>query len=237
MEQLKHLDEALMSDDALSKFKSLYADPEFKTWLTSIIPEIEDCANQKQDNPWHIYDCLDHILHSVEEMNKQTKNLPDSDRKLLAYSMLYHDIGKPASHIRRFGKAYGREIDSFFNHNKKSAEVVKRSAKDFGFNESEAKIIEKLVYDHDIFMFITENKNGNPHHKLLTNELIAEHVQELSSLGDGKTLMEYLIKIGRADNKAQNPEMTEKSLHMLDTMENMLKSMNPSDFEVQKQNI
>ena len=33
--------------------------------------------------------------------------------------------------------------------------------------------------------------------------------------------MQYLIKIGRADNKAQNPVMTGPSLKMLDKMEKM----------------
>ena len=235
MENLNILNDVMLSDNVTEQFKTALSNKDFRTWLTSIMPEIEDCEKQQQDNPWHIYDCLDHILHSVEEMNKQTTNLSNEDRRLLAYSMLYHDIGKPACHIRRFGKAYGREIDSFFNHNKKSAEIAKRSAGQFGFDEKETKIIQKLVYDHDIFMFITEEKNGNPHHKFLTKELITEHVNELSEYGDGKQLMEYLIMIGRSDNKAQNPEMTAKSLKMLDNMENMLKSMDPSEFETQKQ--
>ena len=35
------------------------------------MPQVEDCKNQEQNNPWHKYNVLDHILHSVEEMNKQ----------------------------------------------------------------------------------------------------------------------------------------------------------------------
>ena len=34
--------------------------------------------------------------------------------------------------------------------------------------------------------------------------------------------MKYLVMVGRADNMAQNPEMTRDSLHMLDKMDDML---------------
>ena len=161
-------------------------------------------------------------------INKQTQDLPEEDRRLLAYVMFYHDMGKPATHVRRFGKTYGREIDSFFGHNKKSAEIAKRSAQYFGFDKKETDIIEKLVLDHDIFMFITEENDGNKFHKKLSKELIIEQINELSKVGDGKKLMQYLIMVGRADNKAQNPEMTQKSLKMLDNMEAITKSL--SDF-------
>ena len=231
MNNVQVLDNILLSQNVVQEFKNAFANAEFRNWILSIIPELADVEKQKQDNPWHIYDCLDHILHSVEEMNKQTKDLPKADRRLLAYSMLYHDIGKPACYIRRYGKAYGREIDSFFNHNKVSAMVAKRSAASFGFNDNDAKIIEKLVLDHDVFMYITEDKTSNPYHKQLSKELIKEHIKDLSSVGDGEKLMRYLIMVGRADNKAQNPEMTAKPLHMLATMEKMLKELTSGSFE------
>ena len=69
------LDEILLSENVRDNFHSSY-NGEFKVWLDSLLPEIEKCASQKQDNPWHVYNCLDHILYSVEEMNKQTKKLP-----------------------------------------------------------------------------------------------------------------------------------------------------------------
>lgn len=235
MDNIQVLDNILLSSNATENFKSALANPEFRSWLLSIMPEIADIEKQKQDNPWHIYDCLNHILHSVEEMNKLSANLPEKDRRLLAYTMFYHDSGKPASYIRRYGKAYGREIDSFFNHNIASARIAKRTANCFEFTPKEAKVIENLVLDHDIFMYITEDKTFNPYHKELTNEVILEEAQKLSAFGDGKTLMQYLILVGRADNKAQNPELTAKPLHMLETMEKMLKNLPNEAFETQKQ--
>ena len=225
MKNLELLDEVLLSKNVYEDFKVQMENAEFVSWLTSIVPEVDDCAKLNQDNPWHIYGCLEHILRAVEEINKQTEGLKPEDRRLLAYSMFYHDMGKPASHIRRFAKSYGREVDSFFNHNKKSAAIVRRTAHEFGFNESQVNQIEKLVYDHDIFMFITDEPESNPHHKKLTKDLIAEQMTELASVGDGKELMQFLIMIGRADNLAQNPEMTGKSLKLLDKMAAMTSEM------------
>ena len=235
MKHLEVLDEVLLSKNVFENFKTAMENEEFSNWLTSVIPEVEDCAKLNQDNPWHIYNCLEHILRGVEEVNKQTKDLPDEERRLLAYSMFYHDMGKPASHIRRFAKAYGREVDSFFNHNKKSAAIVRRTAGEFGFSEEQINKIEKLVYDHDIFMFITDEPESNPHHKKLSKDLINGQMLELSSVGDGKKLMQYLIMIGRADNKAQNPEMTAKSLKLLDKMELLTSEMESPEIGVEMQ--
>ena len=225
MNNLKLLDNILLSQNVVEEFNNGMNNPEFANWLISCIPEIQDCANLDQDNPWHIYNCLEHILKSVEEMNKQTKDFDREKRRLLAYSMFYHDMGKPATQSRRFSEVYNREIDSFFNHNIKSAEIVRNSAKNFEFNDEEINQIEKLVLEHDMFMFITEEEDFNPYHKVLSEELIMDKIKELSQVGDGQQLMSYLIMIGRADNKAQNPKMTDRSLRLLDKMETMTKDI------------
>ena len=84
-------------------------------------------------------------------------------------------------------------------------------------------------------MFITMDKTLNPHHKQLSEELIMEHIEDLSQFGDGKKLMQYLIMVGRADNKAQNPEMTANSLKMLDKMQKMTDEMEPSAKTIHRQ--
>ncbi len=233
MQNLKLLDEILLSKNVIEEFKKAMQNTVFANWLVDVIPEVIDCANLNQDNPWHIYNCLNHILHSVDEMNKQTEGLDFKDRKLLIYTMFYHDLGKPATHIRRYSKLYKREVDSFFNHNIKSAEIVRKTADRFGFNEDEINLIEKLVLEHDMFMFITEENDFNPHHKVLSEELIKDKIEELSQFGDGQKNMLYLIMVGRADNKAQNPKMTINSLKLLDKMENMTKDID--SFESDKQ--
>ena len=48
-------------------------------------------------------------------------------------------------------------------------------------------------------------------------------IDELNQIGDGEQLFCYLCLVGRADNLAQNPEMTQQSLELLDKIEDMLK--------------
>ena len=219
---VKKLDSILLSENAKELFLQAYSEPEFHKWIMKILPEIERCKNQKQDNPWHIYNCLEHILVSVEEMNKQTDQMEENVRRKLAYCMFLHDIGKPHSYIRRFSKAYGRDVDSFFNHNKKSAEIAKRVLPELSFSNEEIRQMTKLIYKHDIFMFISLTPTKNQFHKELTPQLIEEEIKDLNNVGDGSELLRQLILIGRADNKAQNPEMTQESLKLLQAMEDMV---------------
>lgn len=231
---IKVLDEILMSDKVCANFFEKYSEPEFRAWLTSVLPEVEDCRRQEQDNPWHIYDCLEHILHSVEEMNKQTIAMPEGTRRKLAYTMFLHDMGKPEKYIRRYSKLYRREVDSFYNHNLASLDIAKRVLeKDFCFDEQTARQIEALVEKHDIFMFVTLQNDHNPYHRVLTKGYIAEQEEDLAKVGDGQTLMQELIMVGRADNLAQNPKLTQESLKMLDTMEDMQEKMHKPSPPVQ----
>lgn len=216
------LDKILLGDNVVEEFHQIYNNPEFKKWVLSILPEIEACENLKQDNPWHIYNCLDHILHSVEEINKQTKGLCIKLRKMLAYTMFLHDIGKPQCYLRRFSKFYGREVDSFFDHNLASEKIAERVLPQFNFNKKEQEIIKLLIHEHDIFMFITLEDDGNKYHKVLTKQLLNDYIAQYNKVDDGKKLLKYLIMVGKSDNLAQNPEMTNGSLRMLEKMDKMI---------------
>ena len=223
------LDKILLSDNVCDEFYKNYQNNEFKQWLLGVLPEIEACKETSQDNPWHIYNCLDHILHSVESINKQTKGLGVQTRKMLAYVMFLHDIGKPKCLIRRYSKLYNREIDSYFNHNLASKDVAERVLKDFGFDKKQQEIIKLLVEEHDIFMFITLKPDGNKYHRVLTPELIEEQIEKYNAVGDGKTLLKQLIMVGRADNLAQNPKMTANALTLLDKMQEMLSKVSANE--------
>ena len=218
---IKKLDSILLGDNVVDNFYNTYnSDPLFKKWLDNILPEIELCEKQCQRNPWHKYNVLGHILHSVDAMNSQTKDLPDRDRRLLAYTMFLHDIGKPACHIVR--KKDGKMIDSFFNHNIESAKIAKRSAESLGFDNNDAIILEKLVYKHDIFMFIKDYSTTNQHWRQLTPSLIEDEISDLNLVGDGAKLMKYLVMVGRSDNLAQNEKMTAESLALTKRFDELL---------------
>ena len=222
---LETLDNILLSENVVENFYKALEDEKFKNWLLNILPEIEDCENLKQDNPWHIYNCLDHILHSVDEINHQSTDMEFNKKRLLAYTMFLHDIGKPECYLRRYSKLYRREIDSFFNHNKAGVKIADRVLKQFNFNEEEIAIIKKLIDMHDIFMFVTLNNDNNPHHQVLNKEYIDQKINELNSVGNGEELLKYLIMIGRSDNLSQNPELTANSLHLLDVFDSMLEDI------------
>lgn len=222
MEFKERLEKIILSEKAVKEFYENYTG-EFKKWLDELLPEIEKCINQKQINPWHKYNVMDHILHSVEEMNKQTKDLPLNDRKILAYTMFLHDIGKPACHIRRI--VDGKDRDSFFNHNLESERVSHRILPKLIDNNEDINIICKLVNKHDIFMFIRDFKHNNPHWRTLSPRLIKDEINDLNSVGDGKKLMRYLIMVGRSDNLAQNEKMTPPSLKLLDKCDRILDTL------------
>jgi len=213
------LEEILLSNNVVNSFYFNYTH-EFKKWLNNLIPEIPQCIKQEQVNPWHKYNVMDHILHSIDEMNKQTINLPKEDRLILSYTMFFHDIGKPACHIRRI--VDGKDRDSFFNHNIESEKVCRRVLSDLDINKEDLEIICKLVFKHDIFMFIKDFKHKNPHWKTLSFKLIKDEINDLNSVGNGEKLMRYLIMVGRSDNRAQNEKMTPPSLNLLDKCDKIL---------------
>lgn len=225
MNNLEKLDNILLSDNVVEEFNTEYLNPQFKTWLLEILPEIEDCLNLKQDHPWHIYNCLNHLLHSVKNINSQTKHLPYNIRRMLSYVMFLHDIGKPAVAYYHYSKKYGRKVESFTNHNIKSTEIASRVLHNFNFNNSEIKIIKQLIFKHDIFMFIKLVDTHNKFHKLLSKKVLEDEIADLNKVGNGKELLGYLIMVGRADSLSQNLDLSSETLKLHDKMEEMLNNI------------
>ncbi len=226
MDFSKELDKIVLSVNAFEEFYAKFdKDKEFTRWIDAAIPQIRKCEEQKQNNPWHKYNVLRHILCSVEEMNKQTKKrgFDFKTKRLLAYVMLFHDIGKPDKHITR--EKNGQIIDSFFEHNVRSMEIAKDILPKLGFDEKEVAIMLKLIYKHDIFMFIKLHKTNNPYWKVLTKEVVDEEIEDLNAVGDGKQILSWLVLVGRSDNLAQNEKMTAEPLKMLDNFETMLEEV------------
>ena len=90
------------------------------------------------------------------------------------------------------------------------------------FDKNQQEIMKLLIKEHDIFMFITLQDDYNKHHKTLTFQLIEDYVKKYSEYGNGIEIFKLLLKVGRADSLAQNPEMTKSSFDLLDAMEKML---------------
>lgn len=221
MDNIDILKNILLTDDAREEFYDVCRqNANFKYWLAKILPELETCK-MPQNNPWHIYNVLDHILYSVEAINKLSRFLPEKERLTLAMTMFLHDIGKPQCHLQRIKN--GKMIDSFFHHNEASARIAHRVLSQLGFNAVETRKIESLVLKHDIFMFIEEGKTANPHHETLSKSLMIREMAFFEDRGlDGINCMQQLLYVGEADNLAQNPKMTKSSLHLIHSMQDML---------------
>lgn len=218
------LEKILLSDNVCENFHNTLAqNKEFSAWCNKLLPQIQDCV-MSQNNPWHVYNVLDHILHSVENINQLSKDLPYQTRKNLAMTMLLHDIGKPQCHIRRMKQ--GVMIDSFFNHNIASRDIAKNFLKNVEYPTKDALLIENLIFKHDIFMFIDLTPTTNPYHRPLSKELIIKEIMEFENLGiEGYDAMKCLLLVGRADSLAQNPKATQKSLQLLTAMDKMLEEV------------
>lgn len=205
--------EVLLSDDAGGAFTTEYnLDIYFKDEINKYIPEVALCYKQKQRGDWHIYNVMGHILHSVEEMNKLSAELAGSERKLLAFTMFFHDLGKPEYH--KVKRKNGKFIDSFYGHNIGSEKIAKRVLRHLKFNKAEQKIILTLVREHDLFIKFSDEPKEDWQIKP-TTEYLKEYIRSLNKFGDGKKIFEYLILVGIADNRAQNPAMTKESLEMI----------------------
>lgn len=223
---LKKFNDILLSNNVKNNFYDCFnSNNEFKTWLLKILPEIEDCRQQTQNNPWHIYNVLDHILVSVEEINKLSTTFNNKDKRLLSYVMLLHDIGKPEHHIKV--DRNGLEVDIFPNHQMASEKIASRVLKDFKFNEIETTVIKKLVEQHDYFMHTFKNEIFSIERFMKEAE---KNITNFNKIGNGYKINQMLILVSLADNMAQNPLLTKASIEIINryaSATSNLKSLNP----------
>ena len=86
---LEKLNAILLSKQAKDAFYSAYGqDKQFRDWLVGVLPEVFDCQKQQQNNPWHLYNVLDHTLVAVEAMNGLSVHYADKEKLMLSYVML-----------------------------------------------------------------------------------------------------------------------------------------------------
>lgn len=218
----KILENTLLSKNVRERFYKEYSNIEFKNWLLSILPEVEDAKNCSQNNSWHIYNVLDHILVSVEEMNKLTSDMSNKDKKELAYIMFLHDMGKPKHHLTT--ERNGKLVDIFPNHPEGSAIIAQRVLSQFGFSDEENMVMSNLILNHDLFTKVLKNPERKDQVKL-SKELIEKLIEQFNNYGNGEELLEKLITIGTADNKAQNPVLTKEPLEVLKEAQNILREI------------
>ncbi len=157
--------------------------------LAHIMPEFIPCYHTEQNNPYHVYNVADHIIRTVE-------SIPDS--LILRWTMLLHDIGKPA---KRTTDDEG--IDHFYGHQEASAEMAEVILDRLRFDKLSIKKILTLVKYHDIDIFDTEKSV-----RRVTSRL-------------GEDLFPSLLEVQRADALGQNPVYLDKRLIKLDNIKHI----------------
>ena len=217
----KELDDILLSPHPeISFYKKAQESKDFFNKLNEIFPELRDCYNEPQNNKWHIYNVLDHTLHSIKNINELSTNLPTNTQKVLAYTMFYHDLGKPKA--LKINLESVNPTHSFAYHQELSAEIVDRTIKNFSFNEDEQEQIYGLVKYHDYFMLSYKNTDKYIKNQDTLKECIKDDITFFGEGECGKNFLNNIVLVSKADNLAQNPELTGPSLEFLYCYESLL---------------
>lgn len=190
-------------EDAYKEFKCIMTTVhpdryirEFKEVFFALIPGLKETYGFNQNNKWHIYDVFEHTMHVIENT--------DSDSAALRIAALFHDLGKPSAYTKEEKKKEDGTtytVGHFYGHNIKSNIFFNEFAKTMHIPEEEKKLISKLIVYHD-------------YHLSLKPEKIQEYVDDL-----GAENIPLLFALKRADNLAQNPELTKEVLEQLDETE------------------
>lgn len=104
-------------------------------YIFSLIPELKLSKGFNQNNPWHIYDVYEHILHVVDGVPCTLE---------LRLAALFHDIGKPYVY-----QEDDMGVGHFYQHWIKSNEIFIPFAKKYSLDSQLASTVSKLILYHD----------------------------------------------------------------------------------------
>jgi len=100
-----------------------------------VLPEFDECMKSEQIHKHHCYSVGEHILHSLCHV--------ENDR-VLRYTMLFHDIGKPSC------ISWGKDNQNhFYGHSAVSSKMAHEIMKRLRFDNDALGKIESLVLNHD----------------------------------------------------------------------------------------
>lgn len=157
----------------------------YETGITKVImPEFDVCMETVQNNPHHCYTVGEHTLKSMESIR------PD---KVLRLSMLFHDIGKPAT-ISTDEKG----IDHFYGHPNVSEEMARKILRRLKFDNHTIYMVTGLVKYHD--------RNVEPGPKYVRRAILKV----------GEDIFPLLFDIKKADIAAQSDYKREEKLETLE---------------------
>ncbi len=146
----------------------------------------ENVINCQQNSVYHKYGVFRHILTTIEAVGNPQIPIGDWQKKILKWTMLLHDIGKP------YVKTIAEDgTESFAGHDDKSVELSAPILDRFYFTKEEKNIILTLIKYHDRF--------------LNEGEITVDNMKFLASeLNNNKELFYLLIDVKEADAKAKS---------------------------------
>lgn len=156
----------------------------YELGITSVIlPEFDVCMRLEQKHIHHCYSVGEHILHSLDKVEND---------KVLRYTMLFHDIGKPKC------VTWGEDNQTHFHgHNVVSGELSHDIMKRLRFDNDTLYKVEKLVRNHD--------------RKIESNRRAVRRAMN----NMGVDLFPLLLLVKEADIYAQSDYMREEKLSEL----------------------
>ncbi|MGI6776979.1 MAG: CCA tRNA nucleotidyltransferase [Acetivibrionales bacterium] len=151
--------------------------------LQYILPEFELCFHTEQNNPYHIYNVGVHTLHATAAIER---------KRDLRWTMLLHDIGKPASKTTD-----EKGIDHFYGHQKKSVEIAESILTRLRFDKNSMGRVLRLIKFHDRDIDTSEKS-------------VRKAVATV-----GEDIFYQLLKVKEADKRGQNPEYFDSGMEKL----------------------
>ena len=170
----------------------------YETGVSNIIfPEFNKMMETTQCNPHHCYSVGKHTIEAL-------KHIPND--KILRYSILFHDIGKPN---KKTTDANG--TDHFYGHQSESTKIAHIIMKRLKFDSYSMKMIERYIEYHDYRM---ESNIRN----------IRRSISRI-----GKDLFPNLFLIQKADILAQSDYQRDKKLETLSLIETIYQQIIEED--------
>jgi len=169
---------------------------EYPQVLGVCLPEILPSVGFCQHSPYHCYDVWEHTAWSVAAA---------PPKPLLRYTMLFHDLGKPAAFFMG-----GDGLGHFYGHWRQSVQLADAAMDRLRFDNHSRKTIRTLVELHDCEL---------PMNERAVRRRLAKY---------GELFLRQLLEVKRADNAAQ-AEAYRDRLVMLKQWESLLDSVLASD--------
>lgn len=154
-------------------------------------PEFDLAMETEQKHPHHMYNVGEHILHSLTEIE------PD---KVLRLTMLFHDIGKPATLT-----VDEKGITHFHGHAAFSADMAKQIMQRLKFDNDTIVMVSRLVRYHDY------GNSGEP-----SMQTVRRAMNKI-----GEDAFPALFQVKYADMRAQSSYMRQEKLERLKKWEQL----------------